>query len=247
LNELIREAIAWYNLPLTVMLGLMVLYWLTVAVGIFDADAFNPEFDMDADVDVDMDIDVHADAGLSDHIAEMDLDTDADHDVDTHGYGGLGMVVLRFLNFGQVPAMVIVTVLALCLWMISMLANASLNPGDSFVIAGLLFAGNLFVSMILTKALTTPLKPVMRALNRDYDTHETIVGRTCVVRSLTVDEKGGQAEVEREGAPFLINVRVSEGSDPIKRGTAALVVHHDEERDIYVIRENLTKNKEEEK
>ncbi|MDP0500090.1 MAG: hypothetical protein Q7P63_08305 [Verrucomicrobiota bacterium JB022] len=47
--EIIREALAWYNLPLTILLGLVLLYWLVTLLGIFD-------FDLDFGGDVDADI-----------------------------------------------------------------------------------------------------------------------------------------------------------------------------------------------
>lgn len=258
MTELINEAIAWYNVPWTVLLGLVVFYWIMVSAGIFDVDAFNPEFDVDADVDVggdvdaDVDADLHvdADADADGHfqgkVGDLDLDADLHHDADIDGHGGFGMMVLRFLNFGQVPTMVIFSVFALCLWMISVIANAVLNPMGSIIVAAALLGGNLFVSAIVTKMVTTPLKPLMRMLNKDYDTHEPIVGRTCVVRSLIADAKGGQAEVERDGAPLLINVKVSEGAAPIKRGTKSLVVHYENEKDFFIIRDDSEKDNKEE-
>ena len=46
--ELYNEATAWYNLPLTVLLCLVVLYWIAAAFGLA-GDALDG--DLDADVD----------------------------------------------------------------------------------------------------------------------------------------------------------------------------------------------------
>jgi hypothetical protein len=35
MTELFKEAIAWYNLPMTALLGLVVLYWIVASIGAF--------------------------------------------------------------------------------------------------------------------------------------------------------------------------------------------------------------------
>jgi len=210
MKELFDHATAYYNLPLTVLLGLVVLYWLFVVVGFLGMETFDLDFETDTDV-----------GGAGDA-------------------GGIGMTVLRFLNFGEVPAMAVVSVLIISLWFISLLGNFFFNPGGGILIAGGIFAVNLVASALLTKLAATPLVPLMRALNRDYDTHEPIVGQTCQVKSLEVSSERGQAEIERDGATVLINVRVGEGQRPLSHGESALVVEHDEEKDIYVLRSTNT-------
>jgi hypothetical protein len=79
--------------------------------------------------------------------------------------------------------------------------------------------------------------PLFRALNQNFDTHEPIVGRECVIRSVKADGEGGRAEVEREGAPFQIRVYLAPGREPLKKGDRALVADYDEEKDIYLIKQ----------
>jgi len=215
----LQQALAWYNLPLTVLLAAVALYWVMVVVGVLSADSF--DFDIDADADIDADIDV-----------------DADHDLDfDHDSGGLGMAVLRFLNFGQVPTMVVLSALALSMWVISMIANFGLNKAGIPLLSVGIFLANVLVSAVVAKVATAPLKPLFRSLNQNYDTHEPIVGRECVVRSGKVTADSGQAEVEREGASFLINIRVAEGREPLAKGDRALVVDYDAEKDFYLIKQ----------
>ena len=49
--EVLQAALAAVNLPYTVFLGLILLYWLTVIIGALDLDLFNIDLDADADVD----------------------------------------------------------------------------------------------------------------------------------------------------------------------------------------------------
>lgn len=222
MGEVFSEALAYYNLPLTVLLVLVLVYWLMVIVGVLGMEGF----DADAGTDLDLDADVggHPDV-------EVDL---AGHG----GGGGLGLTVLRFLNFGQVPAMVVVSVLVLSMWFLSMVGNFVLNGSGGLMIAGGIFLGSLFVGALLAKLITAPLKPLFRALNRNYDTHEPIIGRNCVVKSLEVSDTGGQAEIERQGATLLINVRIAEGKGFLHRGDRALVVGQDVEKEFFIIRED---------
>ncbi len=52
MKELWEQAILSYNLPLTILLGLMVLFWLLTMLGAVGIDAL--DFDFDADVDGDI-------------------------------------------------------------------------------------------------------------------------------------------------------------------------------------------------
>ena len=90
------------NLPFTVLLGLIVLYWLLVALGALDVHLFS-------DVDGDLHHDMHH---------------EADHDL--AGF----TKVLHFVGIGDVPVMVIVSVLGLAMWLCSMLANFYLTDGS---------------------------------------------------------------------------------------------------------------------
>lgn len=53
MKTLFLEAIRWVNLPYTLIVGLMGMYWITVILGFLDIDIF--DFDLDVDVDLDID------------------------------------------------------------------------------------------------------------------------------------------------------------------------------------------------
>ncbi|MFT5467483.1 MAG: hypothetical protein ACI8UO_002587 [Verrucomicrobiales bacterium] len=217
---ILTEALKSQNLPLTILLGAVVVYWLIVILGAIGVDSL--DFDVDADVDADVD---------------PDLDTAGT------GGGGIGMAVLRFLNFGQVPALIVISVLVLCLWSISILGNYIFNGGGLILITAAIFTANLFISAILTKITTAPLKRLFVALNADGDTHEPIVGRACTIRSLKVTPDSGQAEVERDGATFLINVRATEDQESLIKGDEALVVSEDPETGFFSVRKSAAVEK----
>ncbi|MGY8686980.1 MAG: hypothetical protein ACKVHP_04490 [Verrucomicrobiales bacterium] len=86
---------------------------------------------------------------------DLDLDTDADADAHTLGFG-----LFRFFNVGEVPLMILLSVLITLVWAGALVSNFYLNPGHSHALAFGYFLANGLVSLFLTKLLTTPLKPL---------------------------------------------------------------------------------------
>ena len=62
MGELLQACVSLANLPYTILLGLVLLYWVSVIVGVFDLDSGTPDMDADADLDMDADADVDMDA-----------------------------------------------------------------------------------------------------------------------------------------------------------------------------------------
>ena len=214
MSIIFTEALKSHNLPLTILLGVVVIYWLVVIIGALGVDS------LDFDVDADTDLDANVGSG-----------------------GGAGMAVLRFLNFGQIPALIIISVLILFLWTLSILGNYIFNGGGFLLVSLGLFFLNLLISAVITKVTTAPLKRLFVALNAEGDTHEPIIGRVCSIRSLEVTTTNGQAEIERDGATLLINVRISEDQKPLSKGDEALVVSEDPETGYFSVRKSdLTQN-----
>lgn len=242
MTELFQEAIKWYNLPLTVLLGLVLLYWVMVVIGVLGMESLDVDVHADADVDLDVDADVDADLDVgadADVAADLDHDVhlDADHDAHLGDAAGLGMVTLRWLNFGDVPAMLILSAFSFIIWMVSLLANYYLNPIASVPITLLIWLGAFFAALIGAKLATAPLRPIFRHLKKESEKAEkSLVGETCTVRSLQITATSGQAEVVREGVPILLNARIAEGRAKLKRGDEALVVSYDKDKGIYLIK-----------
>lgn len=223
MNELIQEALAWYNLPLTFLFLLVILYWGMVCLGIFDIESF------DVDVETDLDADIEFDA-------EGDLDADVEADAGAAEGGSFLVGFMRFLNVGDVPLMIVLSVLITSTWMFSMALNHYLNTTARFFIGLAIIGGGFFVSLFITKVLTLPVKLLLTNLNKTYDEHVPVVGRVCKVKTGEVTESYGQAEITTKGASLLINVRSAAGSEPLARGDQALIVSHDKDTAWYEIR-----------
>ena len=230
MTDFFHEAVAWYNLPLTVLLCLVVLYWIVAAFGLV-GDGLDA--DVEADLDADLDLDTGAHTDLDSH-AQADVDADADHSGE--GLGGL-MAVTRFVNMDSVPVMIVVTILVSAVWVLSMMLNHSFNPAGAPLIAALIFAGSFILGTLITKIVTMPLAKFFKKLRAlDAEARIPIVGRCGTVKSGEVTTSFGQVEIEKKGAPLIINVRVREGNARLKRGDQCLVVDEIEDQGIYYIR-----------
>ena len=209
MGEVLTEAVMPMNLVFTVMLGLVVVYWIMVILGALDVDFLDIDFDSDVDID-------------------------ADADVDFDGGGPL-RALLEFFYVGEVPVMVLFSVLALSLWTISVLSNHYFNPAGSMLMALPLAAGNLFVSCVVVKFFGVPLRKFFQSFETDANASRPVIGRICTI--VTTEVRGdrlGQGEMAGKGAPILINVK-AEADQVFKKGDEAVVLSKDPVTGVYAI------------
>jgi hypothetical protein len=207
--EIFTEAIRLVNLPFTVLLGVFVLYWLFVIVGALDSDFGD------------------ADADLGGHDG---------HD-GHHGHhaedGGFLTGMFHFINLGEAPLMVVLSILSLSMWICSLIANFYFTEHNALLALAYLVP-NLLVSALVTRYVTLPLRPLFRLLRRAEDNHQPMVGRPCRITTSNASSSFGQAEVETNGAPLLIDVRTMDGIS-LPRGSNAVIFREDTERGIYYV------------
>ncbi len=219
--EFLYEALRPVNLPFTALMVMVTFYWILVALGALD---FHSEPSLDVGH---VDHDVHVDGGHDVHHSG---------DVSHGGGANIGAIksILQFLHFGDVPSMIIVSVMALSFWTFSMLANHYFNADGSFLRTAILFVPNLLITAIVTKAATTPLKKLFNALNREFEEHKPVLGRTCTILTSEVTDRFGQAQVDTTGAPIIINVRTY-GDATFSKGESALIIKEDKKNNIFTV------------
>lgn len=197
------------NLVFTLLLILLVLYWLTVIFGALDVDFLDVDWG-------------------------SDLEADADADVDLGGGVTWLRAVLGVFYVGQVPVTVILSILIVSMWAISVLGNYYFNPAQGLLAALAVLGVNFAASLAIVKIVGAPLRRVFGALNKDYNAPRSVIGRIGVVTTTTVSSKLGQVEVATGGAPIVLNV-VTETGEELRKGDEAVVVRRDDERGVYVI------------
>ncbi|MEO0416543.1 MAG: hypothetical protein AAF226_16490, partial [Verrucomicrobiota bacterium] len=224
--EILQEPIKSFNLPFTIMLGAVLLYWIVAAIGLVEIDGGDG---VDIDVDVDLDIDIDAD---------IDVDADLSGDVDGGtAAGGFFHFLLKAVGASDAPIMLVLSIFAVMLWACNMLANIYFNATDSNSRATLLLIPVVIVAFILTRVLIRPLRPLMKGL-RNADKPVQIEGSTAVVRSAKLDAKFGQIELKGvENQDLILNARLSDDSSSIPKGAEVLVISKAEnEDDVYIVR-----------
>lgn len=207
MTELLRAAVLPPNLVATGLLVFVLLYWLTVIVGLLDFKT--------VDLHVDTHVGPHLEAG---HLGSGDSDW-------LNG-------ALAFFNLGRIPVMVFVSFVALPLWVGSILANY--YTGNTSWLLGLGYLLPLFVGAIfLAKFLTLPFVKLFTALEKDHDSGIVALGKVCTVLLPATPERLGQAAVRINGAPLMLNVRALSG--PLAKGDTALVIDYDARQRCYLI------------
>ncbi len=204
--ELMTLALLPVNLVFTLLLLMVILYWIIVILGVLDVDLFQ--------------IDV----------------SDFDADVDVNGAGAsLSGSVLHFFHVGEVPVMVLFSLLVLSLWAGSVLGNYYYNPESLPSRAFGILVVNVVVALVVVKALGAPLKPFYAMFNRDYNAPKPVMGSLCRITTTQVTPTDmGQAEVRTKGAPILLNV-LSQQDHRFAKGDEAVVVGKNKESGIHYI------------
>jgi Protein of unknown function (DUF1449) len=207
--ELINASFAAPNLLVTVLLLMVVLYWLTVVVGALDMDSFH------------VDTDIHHDIS---------------HLGDSANSADFFIGILRFFGFGKVPFMVNFSILWLIIWSISIYCNninSFINPEMSILLSAGLFVPNVFASLFITKFLTFPLAKLFDKLHKETAEHDYI-GKIATVTTNADGEIKGQAKLTIGAAALTINVKTIDGSE-IQRGEEIIIVDIQPEKGYYLV------------
>lgn len=194
MSELLSAMLAFPTVIFTVLLGVVVTYWIFVILGALDIDLL--DFDVDTD-------------------AEVDMDGGGDGDYDS-GLAG----VWNALGLGGVPVTLSLSLLVLAAWVFSLLVMDFLGEGTAWWLAGSLALLCLGVAVPVTALLIRPLRRFF--VTHPAVDHRSLVGQICTISTLRVDERYGQAEIEDGGAGLLIQVRASV-SHELRRGERALI------------------------
>ncbi len=223
MKETLDAAFSLLNIIPTTLLILILIYWLTVIVGVFNIDSF----DIDTDVDIDADVDVDIDA---------DLDVDADTDVDLNAGDSLIWLnsALSFFNLGKIPLMIILSFFVITMWVISILANYYLN-NTSILLSIIYLIPNIVISAFITKFLSTPFVKIFAKAENHIEKNKKLRGKICTVTLAATHDKMGQAVINDSGDTYTINILATEEKFSLQKGDTCLVIDYIAERKIYLI------------
>lgn len=205
--NLIAATTAFPTAIYTVLLGVVLVYWLLAIVGMVDFESSG----------IDLDIEAHADASADD-------------------LGAIASYVVAF-GLNGVPFSIVVSLLVLVGWTLSCIAGVTLQawiPTDILRwVAGLgILAVSAALSLVITARIVRPLRGLF--VHHTAQSNASLVGQTCKVLTGVVDERQGRAEVAQRGAS--INIRVwSPSPNPLRRGDTALITDYDAGTHRYLV------------
>lgn len=205
--SLLGAATAFPTAIYTVLLGVVLVYWLLAIIGMVDFESSG----------IDLDIETHADASVDD-------------------LGTLASYVVAFGLHG-VPFSIVVSLLVLVGWTLSFLAGVTLLawvPTDilKWLAGAVVLLAAFALSIVITARLVRPLRGLF--VHHTAQSNASLVGQTCRVLTGTVDERQGRAEVAQRGAS--INIRVwSPSPNTLQRGDSALITEYDAGTHRYLV------------
>ncbi len=249
MTEFLAAILAFPTVIYTILLGVVIAYWLFVLLGALDINLLG-----DADLDghgTDLAVGGHGHAdGLGAHGAHGHADVHMaghGHDlhVDGHGHvhgdghadhhgdadgdagetGGLAGLI-QSLGLGGVPVTLMLSLLILAAWGFCIAAMQLLSAGAAGWLAVAVPIMSLGLAVPVTAVLIRPLRRFFTTIeaprNRDF------LGKVCTITTLRVDERYGQAEIADGGAGLVVQVR---STDPgcLSRGDRALIFDYKDE------------------
>jgi len=214
--DLINGALQFPTVVFSVLLGIALVYWVLVLLGVLDLDLLDMDADLGLESDLGLDSGLNAASGPSGWLGEV--------------MGAVGR-----LDLGAIPLTVSLSVWLLSCWTLTYLAQSALGAlGSSLVVGGAVAMAAAFASLVVTLVGVLPLRRVFQsapAMNK-----RDLVGQTCVVTTRRVTEDYGQAEiVDGDAAGMIIQVRSSADGE-LEKGTTALIFGYDQESDEYRVK-----------
>lgn len=193
MSEFIDACFHVVNLPATLLLILVLIYWFTVIAGVMDLSTL----DMD--------------------LPDMDMESG---DISAQGSGFDAF--LEYFNIRYVPVSIMISLFALSFWVISMIANSILNPAGFGLFGLAIFLVNIPVSGHIAKFAGAPLIPLFKNMRSQSSANRDLIGTRVIITSSKADSSFGQAEIREDGPPITLSVR-TEGEEIPRGGEAVIL------------------------
>lgn len=205
MKQLLEVASQFPTLIYSVLLGIVVIYWLIGLLGLIDLD----------------------------FSGETDIDVDADADISVGGLTGLLLTFgLTGIPFTLVIS-IIVLICWLISFYSQFYLLEWLPDGWLYYLVGLLSTVIIFfISLPITGITIRPLKGMFNSAEAASSDH--LVGKDATIATSTVSETFGQARVFNEGAELLLDVRC-DPEHTLNKGDKVLVIKYMPESHAYIV------------
>jgi hypothetical protein len=205
MDQLIATMTTFPTAIWTVLLGVVVLYWLASLLGMVD--------------------DVHFG-----HTHSVDLPAHG-HAEGVGDWAGK----LMALGLGGVPFSIVLSIYTLSAWLFSAVIQQYFlwlpNVLHYLLGVGLLVVSGA-LAIPCTAVMLRPLRGLFATHTAQHKL--ALVGQVCKISTMSVDEQFGRAEVATHGAPFNIRV-TAPSPNALAKGSVALILDYDAAQDKYAI------------
>ena len=240
-EHLLDAVVTFPGAVYSALLGVVLLYWMSMLAGAVDLDLLGGAEHGGADGAVDA-------AGHGGHGGHADAVGDGDAGDGDAGDGDAGdgdagdgdggvLASLGALGLRRLPMTVSVSLLVIWGWLVSVLgtvmfADAAARHVPSWAFRAALFAVALVSSLKLASVSARPIAPLFVANKASRREH--LVGKLAEVSTGRLDAGFGQVLVGDGGAGLLIDAR-HEGGAALKRGDRVVVTSWDADRGIVTV------------
>ncbi len=233
LIDFLSSCIVPVNLGYTLLLIIVAAYWGIVALGALDTDSLDIDFGGDGDLGIDGGSDLSIDGGaeaVGDVSGDVGIEGVADGELD--GPGGRG--AFDYLNLGDVPPAMFLSVVFVAMWAFGLLANEYFQNEDNLVLGAGVLVVNVVVSLHVGKFLAYPVGVLFGACGSEAVGFTELIGRHCQVTTAEVSADFGFADVQANGQPIQVAVRTQHG-EAFTKGDVAVLEVFDELKNVYLI------------
>ncbi len=231
MDPFLQAITSFPTVPLTVLLGVVVGYWIFALV---TGAAFDGGDAVAGGVKAVGDATSGAIKGAGEAVAgalkgTVEAVANGDHDGNLGDAAEAGL--LGTLGLGKVPITITLSVIALSAWTVSTLGTLFLQPANVLFQSALLLIS--LVSGLLGAAVL--LRPLGKALNQSKPARRRdSLGQICTITSGRVDGSFGTAQVDDGAAGLNVHV-ICPKTNTLKKGDRAILVDFDSAKDTYEI------------
>lgn len=234
MGQFLNTIVTFPVVPMTILLGVVLCYWLFVIVGVVGMEG--GQEGVGAGVKAAGEGVTGAIKGIGEGVtgalkgagegvtgAAKAVGNESSTDSDG---GGL----LSMLGLGKIPITITGSSMIFFGWILSIF-GANLLGGGVLIQSGVLL-GSLVLALLCSAVVLQPLRKVFdghAALSRT-----NLRGKVCVISSGSVEKSFGTATIEDGGSGLMIHVTCSK-ANPLKKGDRALIIDFDAQKDSYEI------------
>ncbi|MHA7055940.1 hypothetical protein ACWGOQ_0001875 [Aquimarina sp. M1] len=237
MKELFDIAISIVNLPLTVLFGLLILYWILTTLSGLDLDFFDADIDIDVDADADFDLDTDTDFDARANLDVQDIsntEVKKEDVIRRRGKLNFFQVFLIYFNFVGLPFMFTFTFFVLFWWAITMTGTSITHSYDNDF-GFIFFFGGIIPALIITKIITTPFKQFFTNFNNKGERKLELLGRQGVLQSPISGERISTIEIKIQSDPIKVMVKSKDGIE-IAANTPVEIINQVKNKQLYIVK-----------